>query len=171
MELDHGGEGYVGTGGGWSSYLPKFPSWGGEKTEDATGPHNVAFSGLLKLVFERLALSFASDKIESSYIPVVDMKSILAMFKEGTGKAESGHLQIWSCTVGGRAFYVFMRVIGTNTQYSIIRSGTDIMKQKDFTKLEYSAGTASDDTAQRLFIDRIARAVCAGDDLVKILKK
>lgn len=171
MELDHveGGSYAV------SSYLDPRKwfksSEKKEKTEDATGPHYAVFTALIKAVFEKIASMFSADRIESSCNYIVDVGSVLKKFKENTGKADTGHLQVWECSVGGRAFYVLMRVVGGASQYSIIRAQPEIMKQKDFGMLEYSPGVASDETTLRFFIERIARAVCTGDDLVKILKK
>ena len=170
MELDHNGEGgYVGP---W--YDPRtynFPSFGGggEKTEDATGAQHTAFVALLKLVFDRIITLVSLSPSECTYKAVTGVGDILKLFKDTTGKAESGHLQVWDCSVGGRGFYVLMRVVKGAAQYSIIRSTTDIMRQKDFAKLEYSPGAQSGESDQRLFVDRIARAVVTGDDLGKIV--
>jgi hypothetical protein len=92
---------------------------------------------------------------------------VLKMFKVNTGKATKGHLLIWDCGVAERKFYVLMRVFDRATQYSVVR--VDGIALKDFSKLEYSEGASSDEASVDLFIERIARAIVKGTDILGIV--
>jgi hypothetical protein len=160
MELDHGGDKYMG-----SSWIPDMFSGG--NTADATGTHKTAFVLLLESTFTKITTSLSSHKIKVTKEIDSDVKRILGMFKPGTGKAKEGHLLAWSCAISDRQFYILMRVFKGATQYTVVR--VEGMALKDFAKLEYSEGASSDTLSVDLFIERIARAIVKGNDILSIV--
>ncbi len=163
MELDHG-DSMIGRENLGMQYFRKLI---GTNTEDANGAHRIAFELLLEAVFKKINTWVDAYSLTSSKMPEPMTDKVLKMFKVNTGKATKGHLLIWDCGVAERRFYVLMRVFDRATQYSVVR--VDGIALKDFSKLEYSEGASSDEASVDLFIERIARAIVKGTDILGIV--
>ncbi len=163
MELDHGECALQGRGLVDTITRAVF----GDGTEKATGAPNTAFKLFLDAVFAKLKELFTGKEValECKFLDNVD--GVLDKFQNGTGKAKAGYLLCWECTVGVRAFFVFMRVFKKKTEYSLVRA--EGLNQKDFSRLEYSDGSVSNPTTVDEFIERIVKTVVKGADIVHVI--